>query len=287
MIDIIIPTYNRAKFLVETLKSVQSQTFHQWQCWIAEDGQTQETLKAITPFLKDKRFKYLPGEHAGRPSKPRNRAIREGIAKYIAFLDDDDIWLPDKLQLQIEFMERHPGCVLLGCNAYRWSGSEEWNSSTPLYFQKRKFSGHIPYDLFVQENYIILSSAMIRRVALERSGLFNESLLISEDYELWLRIGALGEIWNISDPLLLYRDAGPTYYPKYNRQENYKTRASILLSALEGVDNIPSPLSYPENRNYAAACDCEKKFYLAGPCFLGRLRHELMLKIKRCLNRPL
>jgi glycosyltransferase involved in cell wall biosynthesis len=287
MIDIIIPTYNRAKLLAETLKSVQSQTFHQWRCWIAEDGETRETLEAVTPFLKDDRFRYLTGDHAGRPAYPRNRAIFHGSADYIAFLDDDDIWLPDKLKRQVEFMERHPGCVLLGCNAYRWSGSEDWDISTPLYFQKQKFFGPIPYELFVQENYIILSSAMIRRVALERSGIFNESLLISEDYELWLRIGALGEIWNISDPLLLYRDAGPTYYHKYNRQENYRARANILSSALKGVKNIPSPLSYPENKNYATACDYEKKFYLAGPRFLGRLGHELALKIKRCFNRPI
>ena len=287
IVDIIIPTYNRANLLPETLRSVQAQIYPKWRCWIAEDGKTPETLEAITPFLKDDRFIYLSGDHAGKPARPRNRAILQGNAEFIAFLDDDDLWLPEKLKRQVEFMERHPGCMLLGCNAYRWSGSEKWNTSTPLYFQKKAFSGHIPYELFVQENYIILSSAIIRRVVLDRSGMFNETLLIAEDYELWLRIGALGEIWNIPDPLLVYRDTEPTYYHRLNRQENYRTRASILDSALNRVGSIPSPFSYPENERYAAACRYEKKFYLAGPRFLGRFRHELALKIKGCLSRPL
>lgn len=289
IVDIIIATYNRAQLLPKTLKSVQSQTYPKWRCWIAEDGKTPETLEAIAPFLKDDRFIYLPGDHAGKPAHPRNRAILQGNAELIAFLDDDDLWLPEKLKYQVEFMERHPGCVLLGCNAYRSrSGSEKWNTSTPLYFQKKVFSGHIHYELFVQENYIILSSAIIRRVVLDRSGMFNETLLTAEDYELWLRIGALGEIWNIPDPLLVYRDAEFTkHYPKLNRQGNYRERASILDSVLTGVGAMPSPLSYPENERYAAACRYEKKFYLAGPRFLGRFRHELALRIKECLSRPL
>ncbi len=118
--------------------------------------------------------------------------------------------------------------------------------------------------------------------------MFNENLLTAEDYELWLRIGALGEIWNIPDPLLVYRDTGFTeHYPKLNRRESYRERASILDSALTGVGTKPSPLSYTENERYAAACRCEKKFYLAGPRFLGRFRHELALKIKECLSLPL
>jgi len=93
-VDIIIPTYNRRDLLLEALKSVQDQTFSNWRCWIAEDGETKETLDTIKPFLEDGRFKYLPGKHAGFPAIPRNRAIRKGNAKYVSFLDDDDLWLP-------------------------------------------------------------------------------------------------------------------------------------------------------------------------------------------------
>ena len=78
LVDIIVPTYNRAEVLPETLKSVQQQTFSDWRCFIAEDGETPETLAAVAPFLKDSRFMYLPGMHAGTPAAPRNRAIQAG-----------------------------------------------------------------------------------------------------------------------------------------------------------------------------------------------------------------
>ena len=286
--DIVIATYHRADILPRTLKSVQSQTYPKWRCWIVEDGKTAETLEAVAPFLKDERFIYFPGDHAGRPATPRNRAMLQGRAELITFLDDDDLWLPDKLERQVEFMRRHPGCVLLGCNAYKVRTGEERNISTPLYFDKKSFFGHIRYEMLVQQNYIILSSAMIRRVVLERSGLFNENLTPAEDYEFWLRIGALGEIWNIPEPLLIYQDSAlDKHYPELDRRENYRERAHVLDLALTGDGKIPSPLSYPENGHYAAACRYEKEFYLAGPRFLGRLRHELAWKIRDCLSRPL
>jgi len=281
-VDIVIATYNRARILPNTLQSVQSQTYQDWRCWIAEDGKTSETLEAISPFMKDERFIYFPGDHTGRPACPRNRAIYQGRSELIAFLDDDDLWLPEKLERQVNFMQSHPDCVLLGCNAYKVKPGDELNDiTTPLYFQKRTFFGYIPYERFVQQNYIILSSSLVRRVALSRSGGFNETLSPAEDFELWLRIGALGEIWNIPEPLVTYSDsASDKHYPELDRYQNYRERARVLDLALTGDGKIQSPLSYKENQRYATACRYEKEFYLAGPRFLGRLRHELMWKIK-------
>ena len=281
-VDIIIATYNRAKLLIETLNSVVDQTYPHWRCWIAEDGETEETLSAVKSFLKDNRFIYLPGKHAGYPAAPRNRAILQGDAPFIAFLDDDDLWLPEKLERQVEFMKHNPDCVLLGTNAFRWSVAGKWKDSTQLYFQKKRSFGLIPYESLIRENYLILSSVITLRTCLKQSGLFNENLSIpiAEDYELWLRIGALGKIWVLPEPLVVYSSNPSTYYPKLNRQQNYQMRANLFDCVLHGVEGIPSPLSYPENERLAAACRYERDFYRAGPRFLGRLRHEMALKIK-------
>ncbi|HDQ02967.1 MAG TPA: glycosyltransferase [Deltaproteobacteria bacterium] len=287
-VDIIIATYNRPKILPNALKSIQAQTYSNWRCWIAEDGKSQETLEAVSPFLQDERFIYFPGSHAGRPAVPRNRAISQGCGELITFLDDDDTWLPEKLERQVDFMRCHPNCVLLGCNAFRTGQDEAPGSETPLYFKKKSFFGLISYERFVQQNHIILSSSMIRRSVLEKSGVFNETLSPAEDYELWLRIGALGEIWNIPKPLVVSRDSAlARHYPKLNRQENYRQRARVLEYALAGNGNIISPLSCAENEHCAAACRYERRFYLAGPRFLGRFRHELLWKIKALWSRPL
>ena len=283
-VDIIIVTYNRSVILPETLKSVQDQSFTNWQCWIAEDGETKETLAAINPFLKDNRFIYLPGEHAGFPSTPRNRAIREGNAKYVAILDDDDLWLPEKLECQVEFFKSHPSCLVLGCNAFRWEGTGK-RDNLPLYFNKAK-TKKISYKALLRQNVIIHSSAILQRNALEQAGLYNEALNppIGEDYELWLRMGVLGEIWTLAEPYLVYRETPQTYYSKLNRSENYKAAANVFESVLKGDGNIPSPLSYPENAHLAAACRRERDFYLAGPRFLGRFRHEFASAIKTILK---
>ena len=127
---------------------------------------------------------------------------------------------------------------------------------------------------------------MFRRTAVEKSGLFNEKLSppIGEDYELWLRIGALGEIWNLTEQLVVFRKTPFVHYSRLDRRDNYKASANIFESVLNGVGNIPSPLSYPENAHLAVACRRERYFYLAGPRFLGRFRHEMQSKINQFLN---
>jgi hypothetical protein len=97
-----------------------------------------------------------------------------------------------------------------------------------------------------------------------------------------LRIGALGEIWNLTEPLVVCRETPSTHYNKNpNRHDKYKILANIYVSALKGVEGIPNPLSYSENARLAAACRRERDFYLAGPRFLGRLRHEMQSKIRQ------
>ena len=283
-IDIIVTTYKRYELLQETLKSVANQTYPHWKCWIAEDGKSKETYEVVKPFLQDKRFVYLPGTHAGFPAVARNRGLRQGMAPYIASLDDDDLWLPGKLEYQVAFLESHLNCVLLGCNSFYWEGKGEWNNS-PLYLKKNML-GKIDYSKLLSQNCIVHSSVMFRRTAVERAGLYSERLNppIGEDYELWLRIGALGEIWNLAEPLMIFRKTPLTYYSKLKRSENYKVKAKILNSALNGVGNIPSPLSHPDNADLAVACRRERDFYLAGPRFLGRLRHEMQSEIKHFFN---
>ena len=283
-VDIIIATYNRPKLLEEALESVAGQTYPNWTCWIIEDGKTQETFETIKHFLEDNRFKYLPGEHVGFPTAPRNRGIRMGNAGYVAILDDDDLWLPEKLEKQVEFLGSHPDCVLLGCNAFYWSTTDNWKDS-PLYF-KTSMQKKVSYNLLLQQNCLIHSSVMLRRTALEKAGLYNEKLdpPLGGDYELWLRVGTLGKISALPEPYVVFRQTPSTYYSKLDRRQDYKATADIFESALRGVENIPSPLSFSENNHFAVACRRERDFYRKGPRFLGRFRHDTMSKIRYLLG---
>ncbi|MGA3280010.1 MAG: glycosyltransferase family 2 protein [Smithella sp.] len=280
-VDIIVTTYKRYDLLQEALKSVASQSYPHWKCWIAEDGESKETHEAVKPFLQDNRFVYLPGIHAGFPAVSRNHAIRQGTAPYIALLDDDDLWLPRKLEYQIAFLKSNPNCVLLGCNGFWWKGIREFNNVS-LYF-KRKMLGKIHYTKLVNQNHLINSSVVFRRSAIEKSGLFNEDPFLQpgQDYELWLRMGVLGEIWNLAEPLVIYRETPSSHYNKKpDRYSKYKSFAKIYASALKGIEDLPVPLFNAENVCPAEVCRRERDFYLAGPRFLGRFRHEMPSKIK-------
>lgn len=283
-VDIIIPTYKRYGILQETLSAVQQQSHPHWTCWVAEDGESQETLEAVNPFLPDNRFKYLPGEHWGSPSRPRNRAITASSAPLIAFLDDDDIWMPDKLEVQVNFMREHPECMILGCNAYRWPEQTGRNDNLQLYFKRSSFSGKIPYSRMVQENHLILSSVIIRRDAIGKAGLFNENLpscaLMAEDYEFWLRVAATGDIWSLSHPYMYYRISPATYYKNLDRHEKYHSKMVILEKALQGDGITPSPLDLQGNKLRRASALRELNFCKKGPRFLGRLRHETFMKLR-------
>lgn len=104
MVSIIMPSYNTARFIADAIQSVQRQTYNNWELIIVDDCSTDDTDFIVKPFLEDARIKYLKNENNSGAAISRNRAIKEASGKWIAFLDSDDMWLPDKLEKQIKFM---------------------------------------------------------------------------------------------------------------------------------------------------------------------------------------
>lgn len=105
LVSIITPTYNCARFITETIKSVQSQTFTDWEMIISDDCSTDGTYKVIEPYLQsDNRIKYICNEKNSGAAITRNNALKIAKGRWIAFLDSDDLWMPEKLERQIQFM---------------------------------------------------------------------------------------------------------------------------------------------------------------------------------------
>ena len=108
LVSIITPTYNCAKFIEETIRSVQSQTHQNWEMIISDDCSTDNTREVIAPYLEsDPRIKYICNEKNSGAAITRNNALRIAKGRWIAFLDSDDLWLPEKLERQIAFMEKN------------------------------------------------------------------------------------------------------------------------------------------------------------------------------------
>ena len=107
MISIVMPSYNTANYIEASIESVRHQTYENWELIIVDDCSTDDTDEVVRPFLSDRRIRYLKNEQNSGAAISRNRALREAKGKWIAFLDSDDLWLPEKLEKQVTFMEQN------------------------------------------------------------------------------------------------------------------------------------------------------------------------------------
>ena len=111
LVSIIMPSWNTAKYIGKSIQCIINQSYQNWELLIVDDCSTDNTDEVVCPFLRDKRIKYLKNERNSGAALSRNRAMREAQGEWIAFLDSDDLWTPDKLKKQVEFMTAH-GYVL-------------------------------------------------------------------------------------------------------------------------------------------------------------------------------
>jgi glycosyltransferase involved in cell wall biosynthesis len=200
-VSIVVPTFNRLKYLRSALASVFEQTFRDWELLIADDGSDAEA-RAYLEALDDPRVRVLWLPHSGRPAIARNAALREAQGEYVAFLDSDDIWTPTKLQIQIDSLRSRPGrrwgytrFVLVDefGNPTDWQRTRSWPVPDGWIFDK----------LVRSETVIAVPSVVVSRELLERVGGFDEGLIMCEDYDLWLRLAAQSEVDAIDLPCTL------------------------------------------------------------------------------------
>lgn len=107
LVSIIMPSYNTANYIEASIESVQHQTYENWELIIVDDCSTDTTDEVVRPFLSDRRIRYLKNEKNSGAAISRNCALREAKGKWIAFLDSDDLWMPEKLEKQVAFMEQN------------------------------------------------------------------------------------------------------------------------------------------------------------------------------------
>ena len=107
LVSVIMPSYNTANYIEASIESVRNQTYENWELIIVDDCSTDNTDEKVRPFLTDGRIRYLKNEQNSGAAISRNRALREAQGKWIAFLDSDDLWLPEKLEKQVTFMEQN------------------------------------------------------------------------------------------------------------------------------------------------------------------------------------
>lgn len=216
-VSVIIPVYNRRDFLERALDSVEAQVYRNYEIVIADDGSTDETKE----YLKTIQHKYISLNHTGKPGHVRNMGFLASKGEYIAFLDSDDQWKPEKLTAQIEFFTHHPDILISHTR-------EIWQRRGKIISQKKqqhKRQGYIFNDALIK-CIIGPSTVMLKRELFKDSGMFNPGLEIAEDYDLWLRITAQHPVGYIDKPLVIkYGGHHDQLSEKYGYIEYFRIRA--------------------------------------------------------------
>jgi glycosyltransferase involved in cell wall biosynthesis len=203
-VSVIIPTFNGAKrgFLAAAIESVLNQTFKDFELILSDDGSTDKTKDLCQKYLKqDHRIKYFYQQNLGI-SATRNLGIKNCSGKYIAFLDDDDLWLPEKLEKQVRFFEESTDHKL--GMTHTWVAFVDENEKRTG-CSHHSTSGNIHKKLFKQNIINATSSVMIRKDIFDSCGVFRPHMITVEDYELYIRIAKKYHIHSINEELVKYR----------------------------------------------------------------------------------
>ncbi len=208
-VSVIIPTYNRASYIVRAINSVFAQTYKDYEIIVVDDGSTDETRKTLEPYMH--RIQYVYQDNAG-PALARNNGIDHASGEWLAFLDSDDIWLPNKLEIQLSH------CINLNADLcfHDLSFSNlhgkkitSWNE----YVNKGELglppikTGILTeaYRRMMTTGHLFLTTTfMVKRTVIQDVGYFDKEFRTSEDLELYFRLASRYRVAYIADALAVY-----------------------------------------------------------------------------------
>jgi len=200
-VSVVIPTYNRPELLRRAIASIQAQTYKDYDVSVIQNGPHTESKEIVEGFKKEGLPIHYHHIKRADPSHARNVGVGLSHGEYIAFLDDDDQWLPEKLERQIRPLDQDPALGFIACQAWLINEQDEVIGQTP----ERDYEDSL-LELVKEGNFIrSLSFAVVRRRCIQEVGLFNERYPIASDYELYIRLATKFTFQTLPEPLVHYR----------------------------------------------------------------------------------
>jgi glycosyltransferase involved in cell wall biosynthesis len=203
VVSVVIPSFNYGRFLGRAIDSVLAQTYRHVECIVVDNGSTDHTPDVLASYAD--RVTILHESTKG-PSAVRNAGIRAASGRYVAFLDADDFWLPEKLSRQVSLIETDEQIAVVGCRVQLMSAAGQ-----VIGYKDFDEQASDPIDLVVQLRRIALrdfwvggsaSGALVRRGVFDAVGYWDETLHVAEDWDLWMRIGARFVVRNVPERLV-------------------------------------------------------------------------------------
>jgi glycosyltransferase involved in cell wall biosynthesis len=253
-VSVIIPTYNRAAAVKEAVASVLAQTCRDFELLVVDDGSTDGTPAALARFGGE--IRVLRSHRRRGVSAARNAGIAAAQGEWLAFLDSDDLWLPEKLERQMAFMEAHPQ-LLLSQTEETWV-RRGLKVNPPR--SHRKEGGRI-FLRSLERCLVSPSAAVLHRRLLEDHGGFDEELPAAEDYDLWLRLSWRHDVGLLPEPLIIKRGGHADQLSRQWGLDRWRIRA---LQKILAEPELPEPYRHAARRMLEKKCaiyaqGCEKR----------------------------
>ncbi len=243
-VGVIIPTFNRAAWVKEAAASVLSQTFRDFELIVVDDGSTDASLEALVSLGRE--VKVLRRRERRGVSAARNLGAAATRADWLAFLDSDDLWLPDKLARQMDYVRNNPGFLICQTEEIWIRNGVRVNPPAT----HRKVGGDI-FRHSLQRCMVSPSAVMVRRRLFEEVGGFDEALPAAEDYDLWLRIAWRHPVGLVPEPLVIKRGGHPDQLSRGWGLDRFRIRALVKLLQEPG---LPQPFQVAVRRVLAEKC---------------------------------
>jgi glycosyltransferase involved in cell wall biosynthesis len=216
MTSVVIPAYNAAATIERAIRSVLIQD-EPIEIVVVDDGSTDETAGMVRSFT-DERIVVLRSEANRGAAAARNLGIAWSRGKYVAFLDADDAWRPDKLAIQVKMMERDPGLVLCTCDSVFVGPSGEIRRRSHAY--RPPVSGPDAWRALLTYSFIATPTVLARRDDLVALGGFNEALPVAEDLDLWIRLALRGSVGVVREVLVEIHDQPDSLLKRHRHDES-------------------------------------------------------------------
>lgn len=242
LVSVIIPAYNVEKTIAETIESIQKQTFSDWELIVINDGSTDKTLEVLAS-LNEPRMQVFSYENGGLPVA-RNRGITRATGEFITFIDADDLWTADKLELQLAALQQRPTAGV----AYSWTAFINEKSEFLYAWEPVYADGNVYPQLLVRNFISSGSNILVRRQFIAAAGEFDPELKSVEDWDYYLRLAALGEFALVPQYQILYRKTSQSMTSKVDVMER-----SVLTVIERAFQNAPPELQYLKNHSLANA----------------------------------
>jgi glycosyltransferase involved in cell wall biosynthesis len=272
-VSAIIPAYNCERYIKETVESVLAQTYKDIELIVVDDGSTDRTGEILKTF--GFRVKYIYQSKNTGPSGARNKGIERAEGEYIAFLDHDDVWMPNKIEEQIKLLEGNEDVALVYSNGY-YVGPSGLTRGT-LFDNIKPHRNFVLEELLVN-SFIPTSSVVVKKQILNKVGWFSERFLVTQDFDLYLRIAEQHKIDFVGSPLLKHR-VHPDSLSNRKRRLMLEEAISIIKFYRDKIAFNNQHLARIVDRNIA-----KYMFYLAIWLLCNAGRRKAIMRYLDCIK---